>query len=317
MLTVYDWADQIPLERPRAVLTVGVFDGIHLGHQYLIKQVIERAKANQAVSLVLTFEPHPLAVISKASAPEVLTTFKHKAEIMEGLGLDIFGCLKFDDSLRNMGAQQFLDSILGAMVKPVEIIVGPDFRFGRNAEGQVGILREWAKAHRAKVIEAELQKGRDVIYSSSHIRGLLKIGLVDAAALILSRPYRLSGRVVAGQARGRHLGFPTANLGQIAQLVPGPGVYAVKARLRGQVFDGMTSVGHNPTFANQYRTVETYLFDFEDDFYNEILDLDFVGHLRGMVKFDGIEGLVRQLKNDEQAARVLLTNLSTGLPVNN
>jgi riboflavin kinase/FMN adenylyltransferase len=304
MNVIRDWAGHRPPKRPRAVLTVGVFDGLHLGHQRLIGEVVGRARRLAASSVVLTFDPHPMAILSKA--PEVLTTFEQKAEILAGLGLDVLGRLEFDEAMRMTGAERFLRDFLEAKLEPVEIVVGPDFRFGRDAEGHVDQIRDWARRVRARVTEIELQKGRDVIHSSSHVRSLLKLGLVDAAALSLGRPYRLAGRVVAGAARGRRLGFPTANLGDVAQLIPGPGVYAVRARLRGGFHPAMTSVGHNPTFAGQYLTVETCLFDFRDDFYGEILELDFVGHLRGMVKFDGEAALVRQLEADERAARALL-----------
>lgn len=308
MLTILDWAGHRPENRPRAVLTVGVFDGLHLGHQRLIGEVVERARRKKAASVVLTFDPHPLSVLSRAQAPEVLTTLPQKAEILEGMGLDILGRLEFNEALRMTGPMEFLRDIIEVKVQPVEIVVGPDFRFGRDAEGHVDLLADWAKSVKAVVTEIELQKRDDVLYSSSHVRRMLKMGLVDAAALSLGRPYRLAGRVVTGAARGRQLGFPTANLGEVAQLIPGPGVYAVRARLRGESHQGMTSVGHNPTFANQYLTVETYLFDFNDDIYGESLDVDFVGHLRGMDKFDGLESLVKQLGDDERAARKLLAS---------
>lgn len=308
MLTVCDWAERLPEKRQRAVLTVGVFDGLHLGHQYLIREVIKKAKKSKAASVVLTFEPHPLSVLSKAPSPEVLTTFQQKAELLEGFGVDILGLLKFDETMRNTEAREFLDSMIGSKVELVEIVVGPDFRFGRNAFGHTELLRQWASSIGAQVTEAKLQKTRDVIYSSSHVRRLLKLGLVDAAALTLGRPYRLTGRVIHGEARGRSLGFPTANLGEISQLIPGPGVYAVRARFGGEVKGGMASIGHNPTFANQYLSVETYIFDFNRDFYGQILELDFIGHLRGMVRFDGVEGLIKQLKNDEKTARELLAS---------
>ena len=289
-------------------MAIGVFDGLHLGHQHLVGQVIEAARRQKAASVVLTFDPHPLALLSSSKAPETLTTFEQKAEILEGMGLDILGRLRFNDALRQTGPAEFLREAVEAKVELAEIVLGPDFRFGRNAEGHAGMLRDWAKGQGALVTEIGLVKGLDVVYSSSHVRSLLKVGLVDSAAISLGRPYRLAGKVVPGAARGRQLGYPTANLGDVAQLIPAPGVYAVRTRLRGQILQGMTSVGHNPTFANQYLTVETYLFDHEGDFYGESLEVDFKGHLRGMVKFDGVEGLIKQLGDDERGARELLAS---------
>jgi riboflavin kinase/FMN adenylyltransferase len=289
-------------------MTIGVFDGLHLGHQHLIKETLRRAAALKAESLVLTFEPHPMAVLSPGSDPEILTTFRQKTSFLEEMGLDRLGCLVFDEELRGLSPQSFLSQAILKQVEPLEIVIGPDFRFGRNAEGHLGMLKDWGKINKAVITPAELQAGRDELsYSSSHIRSLLKIGLVDSAALSLGRPYRLSGEVVTGAARGRALGFPTANLGAAQQLIPGPGVYAVKAFLRGQTLNGMTSIGHNPTFGSKSLTVETFIFDFNDDCYGEALEIDFIAHLRGMVRFEGPGKLVEQLKADEKAARAVLT----------
>jgi riboflavin kinase/FMN adenylyltransferase len=308
MLIIDDWAAYRPETRLRSVLTIGVFDGLHLGHQWLISRVKDRAADTGSGSVVLTFEPHPLALLSAAAAPEILTTPAQKAEVLESLGVGVLGRLRFDERLRETGPLEFLRDMIAAKVEPVELIVGPDFRFGRGAEGDIALLRDWARGQKAVVTEIELQKARkNVVFSSSHVRSLLRSGQVDLAAKSLGRPYRLSGLVVPGAARGRRLGFPTANLGETTQLIPGPGVYAVLARLRGRFHQGMTSVGHNPTFANQYLTVETCLFDYDGgDFYGESLEVDFIGHLRGMVKFEGPDDLIRQLREDERGARELL-----------
>ncbi|MDR1051880.1 MAG: riboflavin biosynthesis protein RibF [Deltaproteobacteria bacterium] len=307
MLVTRDWLGAPADGKPGVVMTVGVFDGLHLGHRHLIGQVVARAKKRGALSLVITFEPHPMAVLSPGTAPEILTTFDQKVEILGSMGLDRLGCLEFDEKLRGLSAVEFLDEAVGSRLSPLEIVIGPDFRFGRDAEGGLGTLRQWARGRRVAVTPVRRQVGGGQLdYSSSHVRSLLKIGLVDSAALVLGRPYRLSGEVVSGAARGRDLGFPTANLGDVAQLVPGPGVYAVRATLRGVSRPGMTSIGQNPTFGARYLTVETFLFDFSDDFYGERLDIDFVAHLRGMVRFEGPARLVEQLKADELAAREIL-----------
>jgi riboflavin kinase/FMN adenylyltransferase len=306
MLLIRNWLNQAEAHRPKVVMTVGVFDGLHLGHQYLISKLIDRAKALEVKSLVLTFDPHPLEVLSPKADPEILTTFEQKAEILDSMGLDLLGRLVFDENLRSLSAADFLTEAIWSRVEPYEFIIGPDFRYGRNAEGHVEQLKQWAKIHKIKVTPVKLQKGHDVSYSSSHIRGLLKIGLVDSVAAALGRPYRLLGRVVEGAHRGRNMGFPTANLGEVVQLIPGPGVYAVKTRLGDQTFNGMTSIGHNPTFGSQYLTVETFIFDFDSDIYGQPLSVDFISQMRGMVRFDGPERLVEQLKADEKAARAIL-----------
>jgi riboflavin kinase/FMN adenylyltransferase len=290
-------------------MTVGVFDGLHLGHRYLIEKVIQRAQSLNLQSLVLTFDPHPIAVLSPKSDPEILTTFEQKAEVLEGWGLDHLGRLEFSQNLSHMSADEFLTEAIWSRVEPHEFIIGPDFRYGRNAEGHLESLKKWAKDKKIHLTVVKLQMGDEVSYSSSRVRGLLKIGLVQAAAASLGRPYRLSGIVIDGSHRGRKLGFPTANLGQVKQLIPGPGVYAVKVKLNDTYHDGMTSIGHNPTFGSPYLTVETFLFDFDQSLYGQRLDLDFIDQMRGMVRFPDPQSLVKQLKTDEERARSILTKL--------
>ncbi|MDR1086196.1 MAG: riboflavin biosynthesis protein RibF [Deltaproteobacteria bacterium] len=304
MLIIPDWLSTEPLDR--TVLTIGVFDGLHLGHQLLIRRVINRAKALAAISLVLTFDPHPMVVLSPAGAPEVLTTFDQKAKLLEPMGLSGLGRLCFTQALSNTGAVDFLNEYISGPLKLLELYVGPDFHFGRNAEGNISLLRDWARssAYPVKVRSVQALKGpQDEDFSSSHLRGLLKVGLVEEAARILGRPYLISGTVICGQARGRQLGYPTANLGQVPQLIPGPGVYAVRAILGDRIFRAMTSIGHNPTFSSKVLTVETYIFDFSEDFYGQTLELEFMARLRDMIRFDSVRSLVLQLQEDEKKAR--------------
>ncbi|MDR1871886.1 MAG: riboflavin biosynthesis protein RibF [Deltaproteobacteria bacterium] len=308
MLIINDWLASEPLGR--TVLTIGVFDGLHLGHQALIRQVIDRAKAKDATSLVLTFEPHPLVVLSPAGAPEILTTFEQKARLLETLGLGAIGRLRFDQAMSDLRALDFLNDILAKRAKLIEVFMGPDFHFGRGAEGNLDLIKKWGGALAAPVKVrpiSEVRGPREETYSSSHIRGLIKVGLVKEAASILGRPYSISGVVVSGQARGRSLGFPTANLGEVPQLIPGPGVYAVEATLGQERLFGMTSIGHNPTFVSQTLTVETFIFDYARDFYGEKLEIAFIARLRGMIRFDSVKSLVRQLGEDEKMARAALT----------
>ncbi|MDR2405643.1 MAG: bifunctional riboflavin kinase/FAD synthetase [Deltaproteobacteria bacterium] len=304
MRLISDWLKDAPVPGSPAVLTIGVFDGLHLGHQYLINQVLSRAVALGVESLLITFEPHPLSVLSSKYAPAILTTFEQKKDILSAMGLDCLGCLRFNSELAAYEAEDFLNEVLAPRVQPVEIFIGTDFRFGRNAEGHFEQLAAWAKNTGALIKPVEIQHAKNgEIYSSSHIRGLLKMGHVESAVRLLGRSYRITGEVISGQKRGRTLGFPTANLGNVEQLIPGPGVYAVLATLRGKILPAMTSIGNNPTFKGQYLTVETYIFDFDDDFYGESLSLDFIRRIRGMVRFDSAFALAAKLKEDELQAR--------------
>ncbi|MDR1039503.1 MAG: riboflavin biosynthesis protein RibF [Deltaproteobacteria bacterium] len=307
MLTVPDWLAGPAGPRLRTVLTVGSFDGLHLGHQFLVDRVVRGAREKGAASLVLTFEPHPLSILSPSAAPEVLTTFAQKAEILESLDVDVLGRLVFDDALSDIGPAEFLEQAIQERTEALEIVTGPDFRFGRGAEGHFGLLSAWAKARGIAVeaCRAQIAPGGESL-SSSRLRGLLKVGHVESAAKILGRPYRLDGEVVAGQRRGRTLGFPTANLGGMAQLVPGPGVYAVNAVLRGRRLPAMTSIGHNPTFKGGSLTVETFVFDFSEELYGERLGLEFVRRIRNMIRFESPQALADQLARDEGLARGFL-----------
>jgi riboflavin kinase/FMN adenylyltransferase len=261
-------------------------------------------------SLLITFEPHPLSVLSNKYAPDILTTFEQKREILSHMGLSCLACLRFTKELAALGADDFLNTVLAPRLQPMEIFIGADFRFGRNAEGNYDMLAAWAKNKGAVLHSVEIQHAKNgETYASSHIRGLLKMGHVESAKRLLGRPYRIGGEVISGMKRGRALGFPTANLGKVEELIPGPGVYAVMAKLRGKSYPAMTSIGNNPTFKGQYLTVETYIFDFNDEFYGEYLSLDFIRRIRGMIRFDSGESLKAQLKKDEEEARVHVDKL--------
>jgi len=308
MELIRDWGRQNEVLRPKTVFTIGVFDGLHLGHKILIEAVLKEARRLKAQSLVLTFDPHPLAVLAPAAAPPLLSTVEQKAEILSQWGLDRLGVLHFSKEMALLEPQKFLYQYLGRYIDPAAAVLGPDFAFGKNARGNASVMEDWLAESNSKarlhIISA--QAGPDGLYSSSQIRQDLKNGLVESAARDLGRFYRLEGTVVHGQARGRTLGFPTANLGQIKQLVPAAGVYAVKVRLEGEAFDGMTSIGYNPTFGEQPMTVETNIFDFDRFIYSRQMSIDFIAHLRDMVRFKSAEQLASQLSNDRLAALKVL-----------
>jgi len=300
-----DWERQPPGLRPRTVFTIGVFDGLHLGHRALINLVLKQAARLKARTLVLTFDPHPLTVLAPNAAPPLLTTVEQKAELLAGWGLDALGVMRFTRELAATEALKFLNHHLARFIDPAAVVLGPDFAFGRDAQGNPETIRLWLAglSSRASLIQAEPVAGDSGLLASSQIRQELKEGLVEKAAQDLGRCYRLSGTVVHGQARGRILGFPTANLGQIQQLVPGPGVYATRVQLAGQTWPGMTSIGQNPTFGDKSLSVETNILDFDRFIYGQDLALDFVAHLRPMIRFESAEHLAGQLAQDREKAR--------------
>ncbi|MDR0881099.1 MAG: riboflavin biosynthesis protein RibF [Candidatus Adiutrix sp.] len=313
MELIDDWLQQPAGARPRTVFSIGVFDGLHLGHKALLDTVIKSAARHRAQSLILTFSRHPLTVLAPAAAPPTLTTLAQKAEVMAAWGLDRLGVLHFTKEMAATPPRKFLFQFLGKFIEPAAVILGPDFTFGQGAKGEAGTVAAWLAqvSPRAKVTVIPSLAGPDGLYSSSQIRQSLKSGLVESAARALGRPYRLSGLVMHGQARGRILGFPTANLGHIGQIIPAPGVYAVRVILGGETLGGMTSIGFNPTFNTgqaeaQPLTVETHIFDFDRFIYGQTLSLDFIAHLRDMVRFKSAEQLAGQLDKDRRSALAAL-----------
>lgn len=297
--------------RPRAVFSLGVFDGLHLGHRRLIDTVIQSAARLRAQSLILTFDPHPLEILARNAAPPVLSSTRQKAEILKTWGLDCLGVLRFTKDMAALEPNKFLNQCIGKFIDPVLAVLGPDFSFGRNAAGNAETVSRWLSENsRGQVQIVEPLSGAEGLFSSSQIRQSLKNGLVEIAGRAMGRPYRLSGLVEHGEARGRTFGFPTANLAAVGQLVPGPGVYATRVRLNGQRYAAMTSIGYNPTFGEQPMTVETNIFDFHDFIYGQEMSLDFIARLRDMVKFTSVEELVAQLGQDRDAALRILGTLN-------
>ncbi|MDR1044679.1 MAG: bifunctional riboflavin kinase/FAD synthetase [Candidatus Adiutrix sp.] len=308
MELISNWAEQNASLRPRAAFSIGVFDGLHLGHRALIDTVIKNAARLKAQSLILTFEPHPLQILAPAAAPPVLTTLEQKAEILEAWGLDRLGVLRFTREMAAVEAQKFLYQFLGKFIEPAAAVLGPDFNFGKDAKGDAASIEEWLNQSnpKARLSIVEAIAGQNGLFASSQIRQDLKSGLVESASRSLDRPYRLLGVVKHGQARGRTMGFPTANLGCIRQLIPDAGVYAVRVNLEEQVYAGMTSIGYNPTFGEQPMTVETHIFDFERFIYGQRLSIDFIARLRSMIRFESPEQLASQLDKDRANARKAL-----------
>ena len=305
MELIPDWERQPSGRRNRTVFTIGAFDGLHLGHRALIDLVQRQAARQKARTLVLTFEPHPLTVLAPEAAPPLLTTVEHKAEILADWGLDSLGVIRFTRETADTEPLKFLNQQVARFIDPAAAVLGPDFAFGRDARGGPETISLWLAglSPRARLILIEPVSGDSGLLSSSQIRQDLKEGLVEKAAQDLGRCYRLSGAVVHGQARGRLLGFPTANLGQIRQLVPGPGAYATRVHLAGRTWPGMTSIGHNPTFGEKGLTVETNILDFDNFIYGQDMALDFVARLRPIIRFESAEQLGRQLAQDRENAR--------------
>jgi riboflavin kinase/FMN adenylyltransferase len=283
--------------RPRHI-AVGEFDGVHLGHREVIA----------GADTVLTFEPHPRAVVAPDAAPKLLTSLDIKADLIAGLGVRELVVIPFDRSFAAQGPQEFIDTVLVDQLQAERVSVGENFRFGHKAKGDADLLRRQA-AFEARVVPlVELDGG---IVSSTHIRGLVVAGELEKGNRFLGSPFQLRGTVVHGDERGRDLGYPTANLVPDNALVyPGNGVYACRAAFEDsgewRWWPAATNVGVRPTFVTGRGVlVEAFLLDFEGDLYDRELRLAFLARLRGERRFDTIDGLVEQMHRDVEDARAI------------
>lgn len=291
---------------PNVVLTIGNFDGLHLGHQALIRRVIDRAAELSGTSILLTFEPHPLKVIAPARCPLFLNTFQEKAQLLDKMGLNLLICLDFTTEFASTSPREFVESLLVKQLKVQEVFVGHDFRFGQGREGTVQFFKQLGTEFGFKAIEVPALKVDNMVVSSTTLRSLVKQGEVKKASKLLGRAYSIAGKVIWGESRGRKLGFPTANIQPVHELIPGNGVYAVRAEWRGKVFPGVANIGFRPTFKHDQLSIEIHLFDFFQDIYQEDLKVCFVEKLRDEQTFTGVEELTAQIQKDAEKARKIL-----------
>jgi riboflavin kinase/FMN adenylyltransferase len=290
---------------PSAV-TVGVFDGVHLGHRRVIEDLVTAARRRRLLAAAVTFDPHPLAILAPAQAPAMLTSLEQRLDQFRLLGIELAGVLSFPD-IRELTAADFAELVVAGSLQARLLYVGSDFRFGKDRQGDVELLIELGPRLGLEVVAVDMLGELEGVVSSTRIRRLLGDGEVARAAVLLARPYELSGRVVAGDGRGRLIGFPTANLAVPAgRMIPGDGVYACRARVGGDLVGAMVNIGHRPTFAGSDRRIEAHLFGIDRDLYGEHLVLQFIARLRDEQKFPSVEELVDQLQRDAQAAQAAL-----------
>jgi len=292
-----------------AVITIGNFDGVHIGHQALFHEVIEIADSMDGTAIAMTFEPHPIRVITRNGHPPLITMYEQKAELIERAGIDVLICIPFTLEFAALSARQFVEDILIKRIGMKVIVVGQDYTFGNRREGNVGLLKRYAEEMDFKVVVADWIQSSvesDRI-SSTAIRDLVMDGRVDRAARMLGRNYQIRGTVAHGRDRGgRLLGIPTANLNLNDELCPKAGVYAVIVNYDGKSYPGVANIGYSPTFDDHIFTVEAHLLDFKKDIYGERIMVNFIQRLRDEIKFDGIPELVRQIEQDVADAREIL-----------
>ena len=304
---------ELPSDAGATVVTVGTFDGVHCGHRDVVSRLVARARAAHRVSLLVTFEPHPLEIINPAAAPGVLTTRDEKLSLLAKTALDWVAIVPFTPELAQLPAAEFVDSILLGRFGMAELLIGHDHGFGRGREGDITLLRALGKSRGFKVdaVSPVLTSDGEPV-SSTLVRRALAAGELERARALLGRAYSVSGPVVAGDARGRLLGFPTLNvdIADSRKLLPPDGVYAVRVEGSRGRFDGMMNLGGRPTFGDERRRIEVHLFDVDGDFYGDRVDVAFVARLRDTMRFSGPDALVAQLRLDADAARRALTALA-------
>ena len=295
---------------PGAVVTLGNFDGIHLGHQALIDGAVADGKRLAIPSVVLTFEPHPLRVLAPERAPKMLLSHKDKMQLLQALGVDVVVIQNFDLSFAKLAAEDFVRSILVDRLKARRIWVGSDLRFGQGRKGNVADLHRWGSAFGFGVATVAPVMVNDARVSSSRIRQLVMDGHVDRVEPMLGRYHFLSGRVVGGQRRGRELGFPTANISTRAEVLPLDGIYSTLFHLGERRLLSVSNVGVNPTFGAGPRTVESFILNFNDDIYHEAVKLSFVKRIRDERKFESVDALIAQIRQDVDSAQAIFRKVN-------
>ena len=289
------------------VLTIGNFDGVHLGHQAIFRRVLEKAGEISGESIVYTFDPHPVEILAPERKPLLITPLEERLHLIEEQGIDVTICAPFTERFASQHPEGFVKNILYDQIKIRHIFVGHDFTFGRNRRGNIALLidqgRKWG--FQAEMVEAVRLEGK--VISSSRIRELVARGETGEAARLLGRPYALFGKVIHGHGRGsRKLGFPTANLKPVGLLFPKPGIYAVWAVFAGQRYAAVANLGWNPTFQDQKFSIEIHILRFNRDIYGEDLRVEFVERLRDEAAFRGAEELIAQIKKDIARAEKIL-----------
>jgi riboflavin kinase/FMN adenylyltransferase len=299
--------DKIKKRHRAGILALGTFDGVHLGHQKVIKSLKRRAKDLGKKSIVLTFDMHPLKTIDPVKCPPLLTPKEEKINLIQNLGVDILILANFNRRFSSLSPEKFIKDILIDRLDIEEVFAGKDFAFGRGATGDITFLKKKSKEYgfRVKVI-APVKMGKIAI-SSTKIRELIKEGRVKRAAFLLGRPYILYGRVVHGESRGRELGYPTANIRPHYEVIPSDGVYVGQIGMKGKNWNGLLNIGTQPTFHKRgARTIEAYIFDFHQRIYGRDIKVSFLEKIRDEFAFKSLKALKTQVRKDITKARKIL-----------
>lgn len=309
-MKIYTDLNQFQVERP--VITIGTFDGIHLGHQKVIARLNDFARQHNGESVIFTFHTHPRLITSpNETTLRLLTTLDEKTELLEKFGIEHLIVYPFNREFANLAYHEFVEKILVEKLKTHCLVVGYDHKFGKNREGGFEYLQKCAEKYNFHIEKLDALLVDDDSVSSTKIRNALESGEIEKANQFLGYPFTLHGTVVSGNQLGRKLGFPTANIesSNKYKIIPGYGVYAVKVRLKQGEYNGMLNIGTRPTFNNNAdnRSIEVNIFDFDGDIYGQEITLGFVEKIRDEQKFSGMNHLAEQLVKDRESARLILS----------
>lgn len=308
MMKVIRGNEAIPAALRGAVVTIGNFDGVHIGHQVIFRKVVDEAHRENRPAVAISFDPHPKMVLHPERRPfYLITSLKEKILLLETLGLDAFLLIPFTLEYAQTTAEEFISDLLLTRLQIRKILIGHDFTFGRGNKGNVAFLTESGRRLGFDVeVMGEIKVG-EITISSTRIREALLAGQVRFAASLLGRPYNLAGRVIHGSRRGTRLGFPTANILPEKELVPPSGIYAVHVLVDGHRRHGALSIGFNPTFGSQEKpSIEVHIFDFNDDIYDKSLNILFIERIRDQIRFGSPEELIARIRQDIAQVREIL-----------
>jgi riboflavin kinase/FMN adenylyltransferase len=292
-----------------SIVTIGVFDGVHLGHRHLLQKLIENARKSGNSAGVVTFKNHPATVVNPDFRPNFLTSIDERIQLLQSSGVDFIAAVTFDEYVSSLSAEDFI-KLLQEGIGMKGLVVGPDFCMGRNREADVSSLQSLGQEMGFSLQVVSVQESNGISVRSTTLRELLARGDVNTVSLMLGRPFSLSGKIVAGFRRGRELGFPTANIKtKDGMVIPKNGIYSTIACLGDRKLMSATSIGTRPTFDDGERVVETYVLDFDEDIYGQSMRLEFIEHIRDEITYGTVKELVDQIRQDVDMARVSLEPL--------
>lgn len=292
-------------DKKPSVVTIGTFDGVHIGHKAILKRLIATAKKENLESVLLTFYPHPRNIVQSAGNLKLINTIEEKQKLLQKAGLDSLVIHPFTKEFSRLSAEEYVERILVNQLNAKKIIIGYDHRFGKNRTADIEDLKAFGKEMGFEVEEISAQEQNEVAVSSTKIRQALEDGNIKTANTYLGYPYFMTGTVQKGKKIGRQLNYPTANLhiDESIKLIPKIGVYITQTQINGQKYYGITSIGTNPTVGGETKTIETHVLDFKGDLYDKTLVLEFIKFIRDEEKFDSLDSLKEAIEADENFAR--------------